>query len=85
MKELIFKVVIKKEIEINLSIDEIRRFQTYNTLYSSFDEKMIIIEYHPVKGFDIEGYTKMIKAKIKRDYKAHSVEVLDRELKEIQN
>lgn len=83
MKELLFKVIVKKEIEFNLSLDKIRAFPTHNTSYSIFEEKMIVIEYSPAKGFDLNGFAEMMKTKIKKEFKAHSVEIVSRELKEI--
>ena len=83
MHELIFKMVIKQDIQINLSLEEIRRFPLYNSSYSRFEEKMIIIEFNPVKGFDVDSFSKMMKNKIKKQYRAYTLELISRSIKEL--
>lgn len=83
MKEILFRVVIKNSIPLNLTINEMRAFPTLNNTYSMYDEKIIIVEYRPAKGFHLQGYIKMLTAKIKKQYKAQTVEVISRKYNQI--
>lgn len=84
MKEILFRVVTKNSIPLNLTIQEIRAFPTHKNTYSMYDEKIIIIEYRPANGFDLQGYIKMLTAKIKKQYKAQTVEVISRKYNQIE-
>lgn len=83
MREVIFKIIIKQEIEIDLTIDEIRDYPTYNNCFFRFEEKMIVIEYNPVADFDKKGFETMMKNKVREQFNAYSIEIVNRELKEI--
>lgn len=83
MIELIFKIIVKKEMSIDLTIDEIRKFPTHKSLYYLFDEKMIIVEYKPIVDMDHQGFKKLLIDKFKKQYNAHSVVLVSREIKEI--
>ena len=83
MIELILKIVIKTNIPINLTLEQLREFPTHDSSYVMFEEKMMIVKYKPTADFYCEGFEAAIKKQVKKQYKAHSIEVLNRELKEI--
>lgn len=80
MKEIILKVVTRKEIHFDLTREQMIQFPTHFCKQVLFEEKIIIVEYKPVKElqFDEKGFIELVKLRYKKTLDAHSVEVVDR-------
>lgn len=86
MKEIILKVVTRKEIHFDLTREQMIQFPTHFCRQVLFEEKFIIVEYKPAPplNFDEKGFIELVKLRYKKTLDAHSVEVVDRRGKEIE-
>ncbi len=86
MKEIILKVVTRKAIHFDLTREQMIQFPTHYCRQVMFEEKIIIVEYKPVKElqFNEKGFIDLVKLRYKKTLDAHSVEVVDRWGKEIE-
>jgi len=80
MREIILKVVTRKEIHFALSREQMIAFPTYYCRQVLFEEKIIIVEYKPAPplSFDEKGFIELVKLRYKKTLDAHSVEVVQR-------
>ncbi len=85
MKEIILKVVTRKQIHFDLTREQMIAFPTHYCRQVLFEEKIIIVEYKPAPplGFDEKGFIELVKLRYKKTLDAHSVEIVERENKEI--
>lgn len=81
MKELFFKVTIAESIDNPLTLDETRRFPTFELHAAQYHEKLINVMYKPANGFDKDKFIPLIIRKLKRKYKAAIVEYLENQNK----
>ena len=73
MKHLIFKVVIKKPIDIDFDINFIRKYPVHSHFLIEEQEKTIVYKYEPTKSLDEEKYIEALTNYLKQKYKAYSV------------
>lgn len=78
MKEIILKVITKKDTDLFMSLEEMRKFPTFRCRQIVLEEKLVTIEYTPSKGFDEEGFKILVKDKFKVLMNAHYVEIVER-------
>jgi len=81
MKEIILKVVTRKEIPFEMSKQQKIDFPTDFCKEVLFEEKIIIVEYKPVMelGFNEKEFIDLVKLRYKITLDAHSVEVVERD------
>jgi len=78
MKEIILKIITKKDTDLFMSLEEMRKFPTLNCRQVVLEEKLVTIEYTPSKGFNEEGFKILVKNKFKVLMNAHYVEIVER-------
>lgn len=76
-EEIIFRIVTTTDIDIDMSIKDIRRFPTYVMTFAEHAEKLVSVRYEPHKAFDKEAFIKFMTGLLKKKYKAFSVEVYE--------
>lgn len=86
MREIILKIVTRKEIDFEMTRKEMIAFPTRYCKQVIFEEKLITVEYKPAPplGFDEKGFIDLVKSIFKRTLGAHSVDVVERGYKELE-
>ena len=76
-QDIYFKIIMTKDLELDMTLDQIRKHPSYAMAFNEFSEKLVQCMYEPAKGFDKESFIKMVTKKLKQKYQAKSVEVID--------
>jgi len=86
MREIILKVVTRKEIDLDMTREQMISFPTHYCEHFMFEEKLITVQYKPAPplNFDEKGFIELVKEIYKKTMGAHSVEVMERRDKGIE-
>ena len=75
MEHIIFNIVKQEPIELDFNLNELRKFPTHSNFFIEVNQLMVINKFNPDKTLNREDYIQYITKKLKRKYKAYSVEV----------
>lgn len=76
-KEIIFKIVSTNDLEVDMTLSEMRSFPTHSMRFHEHFERLIRVEYHPTKNFDKDQFKAFMIKKLKKRFKAFSVEAFE--------
>ena len=83
IRHVLFKIVQQEPLEIDLSIEQQRKYPVHSHFLTQAAETVLIYKYKPDKKLDEKEYIEFLKSYLKKKYNAYSVTagVLQEQLK----
>jgi hypothetical protein len=72
-RHVLFKIVQQKPLEIDLSLEQQRKYPVHSHFLTQAVETVLIYKYKPDKKLDEKKYIDFLKSYLKKKYNAYSV------------